>query len=206
MTHAQFTKLMAYLSAGSGKEMSRVQVQVYFDLLSDLPPEALMLAVQRSLLENKFPTLPTIGALRELALEALEPNRLPGLEAWRMAVKYSGKLSCTLDYLGREPAKVVQDRILAAMPEAVRRAGSAIGWKTIAECEDPDITRAHFLKAYETMVGRSRREALMPPKVKELAALVGQEVEEHQPATLIEFKKKFGLTNKKETRNGKEEG
>lgn len=173
MTREEFGTIIAYLSAGVGKEFTRHQAEVYFDLLGDLPLPALQLAAKRALLESKYPTLPTVGTLRELATDgAVGSSQLTAAEAWRMASKHAGTLCCPYDFIGRERTADVQKRVLASLPPEVRRCGEAIGWREIAKTDDPDITRAHFLKAFETVSGRQRREALMPANVKALAASV----------------------------------
>jgi hypothetical protein len=160
---------MAYLAAASGKSPSEEQTAVYFDLLGDLPLEALQLAAQRALLESSYPTLPPVGVLRKLAVEAMAgSDRQPTAdEAW-------GEV-CRLirDYGLMQGFEVVDE-----MPDGpLRRTIKALGWASLCDSTEPEIARAQFRKAYEALREKSDRLALLPPDVREMLAHVAEPAE-----------------------------
>jgi len=71
MTRQEFAAVMAYLAAGCGKALSEDALNVYFDLLRDLSIGVLQVAAQRALLEGQYPVFPSVGTLRQLAVETL---------------------------------------------------------------------------------------------------------------------------------------
>lgn len=165
-TKTEFAGVMAYLSAGIGKEVSSHTAEVYFDLLGDLPLSVLQHAAKRALLEGKYPVLPTVGQLREIAAQAVSGELQGWSEAWLLARKKASVLAFELDVIGTERTELVQERVLQSMPEAVRRAGAAIGWREIAEPRNMEATRAHFRAAYESSAEQNRRQALLPDSLR----------------------------------------
>ena len=165
MTRPEFARVMAYLGAAVGKPVSAETAEVYFSLLGDLPAPALEAAAQLALLEHRFPTLPTVAQLRELATEALAGEPLPDPpEAVALVWKVLGGLSCD-----REERK-------AALPAAVRDAAAAFGWHRLANTTDPGTTGAQFREFYAAVARRARRERLLPDAVRrQLKALAGPE-------------------------------
>ncbi len=67
MSNTEFLEVLAYLTAGSGKDLAAQSKLVYFDCLADLDFEVFKLAAKRVLMEHKFATFPTIAELREAA-------------------------------------------------------------------------------------------------------------------------------------------
>ena len=162
-----FAGVMAYIAAGVGKDVSANTAEVYYDLLGDLPLPVLQVAAKRALLEGKYPVFPTIGQLREFASNAIgEGEAMHWAAAWELARKHAAVLACELDILGREPTYIVQKRLLDTLPEAVVRAGTAIGWREIAEPTNVVATRAHFRGAYEVTIDRYRRDAILPMQAR----------------------------------------
>src|SRR4051794_653455 len=71
LTREEFAPIVAYLSAGTGKEMPRAQAEVYSDLLQDLPAASVWAAARAALAESAGPWLPSVGAMRQRAAGAL---------------------------------------------------------------------------------------------------------------------------------------
>ena len=156
----EFAAVMRYLFAGIGKPFCANQTEVYFDLLGDLPLVALQLAARQALLESRYPTLPTAGTLRQLALEKLRPRTLTAMEAWDLVCAAVNRFG-----LSR------RDKALATLPEPARRAVCAIGWEAL--CDMPagggDTIRAQFRDAYGQLATLDEREALPPAQYQQQA-------------------------------------
>ncbi len=166
MTKPEFAAVTAYLSAAVSKPMPVEQITIYYDLLADLPADAVMLAAKQALLKSAYPTIPPVGVLRELATAALAPEQLAAYEAWDMVIQAI-----------RRHGLDGERRALESLPPAVARAASAIGWRSICDSNPADAgtIRAQFRQAYETVAGREQRERLLPAPLKDaLTQLVGQ--------------------------------
>src|SRR5262245_23608434 len=87
MTRAEFSAVMTYVSLAIGKRLTADTLEVYFDLLGDLPAAALQTAARRVLLEHRWATFPSPAELREAATATLrgEITGLSAAEAWRIA-------------------------------------------------------------------------------------------------------------------------
>lgn len=154
MTRTEFASIMAYLAAGSGKALSREATEVYYDLLGDLPEQALQAAARRALLEGQYPTFPPAGTLRKLAVEAAEPGLPPAAEAYRMVL---GVLNAPA---GLRPG------LVEALPVAARQAAEAMGWKSMGDSTEPEVCRAQFTRCYEQYATRQQRERLLPATLR----------------------------------------
>lgn len=159
MTDEEFVQGMTYLEGAYGKPLSDATYHVYSDLLKDLPADAFLAGVKRVALEHRYATFPPVGMIREAALEAVSGPQLSGPEAWEIAIQAVRLYGWNQ---GREA--------LAKMPATVARAVECFGWSHLCDSTEPEITRAQFLRTYETLAVRERREALYPPVVKKLIA------------------------------------
>lgn len=164
MNRVEFGKVLAFLSAGCGKALTHDAAEVYFDLLGDLPAAALQGAAKRSLLEAAYPAFPSIATLRKLATEAMTGTKATAAEAWDLVCKSVSRHG--LSGMGRA---------LASLPAAAARTAQAIGWRQLcdARVDDMDTIRAHFLRAYEQVAERERREALLPVALKQALEAIG---------------------------------
>lgn len=158
MTREEFACVMAYIVAGVGKPVSTEQAEVYYDLLGDLPLPALQLAARQALLESRYPTIPTVGTLRQLAVALMQPRALQPLEAWELVLRAVNRFGLS----GR-------DRALATLPEPVRSAARALGWPSLCDLtlEQLPTVRAQFRDAYNAMAARAEHEALPPTRYQQ---------------------------------------
>lgn len=154
MEKADFAAIVAYLEAAVQKPISPETARVYFDLLGDLPSDALRIAAKRALLESQYPTLPTPGRLRQLALEALDPS-IPGIEAWRLV----SRAVAAFGHARKREA-------LESLPPVVSRAAESFGWRSLCDSTEPEICRAQFLKAYESYRTEDFTQRLLPDHVR----------------------------------------
>jgi hypothetical protein len=169
MKRNEFLAVMHYIAEGCGKSLSEGALEVYFDLLADLPLPALQAAAKLALSESRYPVFPPVGTLRVLATESLQgkvAGELVPAEAWRRACRAADVLSRRADFINGETGAVVRERTLAELPASVREAGEAIGWYAIANTDNVETTRAHFQRAYEALVLRKGRERLLSPDLR----------------------------------------
>jgi hypothetical protein len=132
---------MALLEDGCGKGVTKETAEVYFKVLGDLPAAAFHAAALQVLAESIYPTFPPIGLLRKTALELWSDNVPLAIEAWRqvhMAIRRYG-------WNGWLRAKDDLHPLAA-------NAAECIGWRSLCDSEEPEISRAQFVKAYESLV------------------------------------------------------
>jgi hypothetical protein len=164
MEVADFKAVMRYLEAGTGKEADTETVAVYWDLLKDLPIEALQSAARQALAESKYPSLPTAGTLRQLAVESISGPGLTPVQAWQLAMRAARQMrSNDIDIIviaGRRfTAAEWNGEVLNALPPAVAETMRCIGWQNL---HDTDTCRAQFRDAYTQLEQIERRQKLLP--------------------------------------------
>jgi hypothetical protein len=168
MTREQFREVMAYLSAGIGKTLETDSVRVYFDCLGDLPFDALMLAAKRVLMEHRWATFPSIAELREAASESIRGvvKDVSPAEAWAMAWNVAGSFDPDVhgEYVVNGKSYGSQMHYLTHnLPPVVVKAIDAFGVLSLCATSEPvGVLRGQFMKTFEQIAARVKREALMP--------------------------------------------
>lgn len=155
MSKADFVAILKRVAAAYGREPTAEQIAVYYDLLADLPQDALAIAADQACLQHRYATLPPAGLLRELALEVLCPIAMSPLEAW-------GHVSHAVRRHGWYNAAAALD----SLPPLVAAAARMMGWTAICQSDLPDATRAQFLKCWDAVVDRVRKHTLNPPALR----------------------------------------
>jgi hypothetical protein len=157
MTKKEFLRVATYLTAGCGKEMSQVQADVYFDMLNDLPADAVMAAVKKVLAENIFPTLPTVGAIRQAAAQITQPYLPSHAEAWGLVIQAISRYGYYRELEG-----------ISSLPPDVRRVVMWIGWKELCTNEHPDVIRGQFRMMYEQNETKIQESNVLPASISQL--------------------------------------
>lgn len=179
MTSNEFSEVLAYLVAALQKPISRETAEVYFDLLGDLPIEALRIAAKRVALEHPWATFPSVAELRQAASETMRGRvcEVSPAEAWdlasRVARQHDPEQSGPYWSRGR-----IWESQWAAITEGVSplvlRALRTFGVRAICYGTEPTgVIRGQFMKLFEQLAARDRREALLPGSVKSAIASVG---------------------------------
>ena len=84
MNREQFADVMMYLAHGSNQNPSKELMEVYYDLLRDLPLDVLHEAARRALLHMRTPMFPAVGLIRQYAERIFQEQ---AEEIRRMAAK-----------------------------------------------------------------------------------------------------------------------
>lgn len=164
MTAGEFFEIMAYIGVGCGKELAPKSLEVYFDLLGDLPRETLALAAKRVVLEHPWATFPSIAELRAAAVETIrgEVSELCPAEAWRIAWAVAGSTDPEID--GSFSRACKRHDAPPAVVEAIR----TFGLPSLCYGDEPvGVVRGQFLKVFEQLAARDKRLALLPPRLAE---------------------------------------
>jgi hypothetical protein len=126
------------MMAACQKEMPVSQIEVYFELLNDIPANILRPAVLRALAESDQNFIPAVGMLRRLAAEA-QFGVIPswGTE-WERVLRSVRKL-------GRDR----QSEAFEFLGPLTARITGQIGWETICNSETIGVQMAMFRSLYE---------------------------------------------------------
>lgn len=182
MTRAEFAGVMHYISLAINKPLSADSAEVYFDLLGDLPIAVLKLAAKRVCLEHRWANFPTVAELREAAAATQrgEVSALSAAEAWALAWRAIGRIDLEID------GSV--ERAFKGLPAVVVDALNALGIANLCYGKEPvAVIRAQFVKAFEAIAARQKREALLPAATRE-AIKATPDVTRPKPAPVAALK------------------
>lgn len=170
MTTEEFAAVLIYLQAGVGKEMPKEQQRVYFDLLGDLPAEALKIAAQQALASSDYPIVPTVGTLRRLALAAMRPPGLSAAESWGLVLAAVQRFGFAR-----------QAQALASLPPEVAGAVERFGWESLCDSTSPETCRAQWCRLWDSHREYQEKRELLPEAVRKVA---GQLAAKYAPPAL----------------------
>lgn len=125
-------------------------VALWQQMLSDIPFNVAKAALIKVLATAKF--WPTVGEIRETAVQLTSPNVLSAPEAWAQVIK-----AIRYDYSS--------DKLDPVVRKAIEGFGGLNG---IGYSENIDVVRGQFLKVYEQYANRERDAAVMPASVRDL--------------------------------------
>lgn len=180
MTKLEFLPIMAYIGAGIGKRLEEASMDVYYDLLGDLPKDVLQTAAKRVCLEHKWATFPSVAELREAAAETIrgEKKSLSAAEAWELAWNATKKIDLEIEGSF--------DRACANVPPLVIEAMRSFGLAALIYGEEPvGVVRGQFMKIFEQISARDHRLTLLPQSVKASIEKIGRD---HQQLPSVPLK------------------
>lgn len=165
MKKTEIVKLLAVINAAfPNMQITEAMVDLWHELLSDIDFNLAKAAVKKILLESPYP--PTIAEIRKQAAEIMMPeeNKIDPAEAW-------GEVERAIRYYG----SYMEEEALASMSPAVAKVVKYIGWREICLSEEPEVVRGQFLKMYQQVQERERKEALLPLDLKNEIQQIAQQ-------------------------------
>ncbi len=134
---------IAKLSIAFGKEMPDEQIDLYINMLYDLPSDALQQAVDSIIATERF--FPAIATIRAAALQ--DDSHLNAEEAWAFVsrrIQTNGRMAGTTG-------------LTAEMKVGI---GACGGWTALCQSENPTGDRYAFIRAYSSTTQRNRKHQL----------------------------------------------
>lgn len=193
MTKTEFINIVAFVTAGCGKSLGDDALEVYFDLLSDLPYDVMKTAAVRVLSEHVWATFPSIAELRQAAAATKlgVVTELSPAEVWDLAWRAAGSIDLDIQGPWISGDKVYASQaacVLEGLPPLVVEAMHSFSLPALIYGTEPvGIIRGQFMKIVEQLQARDRRDALLSPAVKEAIAANRPPAElPHPPAKAIE--------------------
>jgi hypothetical protein len=172
MTRHEFGIAIAVLQAGCGKTLTEEALEVYYQLLGDLEYPVFQAAVEKVLLEHRYPTVPAIAVLRQEAVSIR--NHAEGFpdpfEAWRIAMMMAASFGLARKQEAQQRADLT-----------VWRAIECIGWQVLCDMPagDNEYIGTQFRKAYESLARKRSQRFLLPPalaaKIEEIGRMPDEE-------------------------------
>lgn len=116
------------------------QSGLMYNMLADLTAEQFLKGVKIFCLKHKeiYPNTNIIAYIREYAF--IDQNRLSAAEAW-------GEVICQVESIGYYGKPVFSTPI-------IEKAVKCVGWRNICMSENIGVERAHFMRAYESLIDR----------------------------------------------------
>ena len=139
-----------------------ISLDVAWELLSDIEDKRFLIAIKDicSTTTEMYPNTNIIALIREIALSGA--YLLSG-EAWEEVIEQIRKTG----YAGKPEFK---DQLTA-------KAVEAIGWQTLCNSDKIAVDRAHFLRIYESYIGRAKEQNVKLPEVKQLIEQTTKQIE-----------------------------
>lgn len=141
MTAAEFTKCIAVLSAGVGREMTQATAEVWYQVLGDLTAEQLQQAIVTALRSYKFAGFPPVGQIREWAGAGAGSTEDAAAIAWSKVLR-------AMRLIGGYQSVEWDD---PAIPFAIDSVAG--GWNSLCEMQSSELHsfgRAKFIAAYKS--------------------------------------------------------
>lgn len=158
MNKREFLKAISLLAAGCGfaKDVPEATAEVYWQILKDLPADAVNAAVINILAKHQYSNLPPVGQIRTEALRLSQPQIPTAIEAWGEVMRA----------IAKHGAPGEEEKALALLSPVTRDVVRSIGWRAINYCDNIDVIRGQFRKAYDEQAERSRERQAMPAEVR----------------------------------------
>lgn len=139
-----------------------MQVKIWHESLKDYDYEQIKMAVQKHILENKWP--PSIAEVREGVVNVTTEALPDKDQAWDQALEAMQKYGV---YRASDA--------MASMHPVVAKAAKSMGWREMCHSDNIGVVRGQFLKIYETMQKREHEDKILPQAlnegIKEMRAL-----------------------------------
>lgn len=186
MTKRHLLEAMGFLATAIGREpLSPQSVDVYFELLGDLPVEVLRAAAKKVALEHKWATFPTPAELRGAAANVMNQqlDELTPARAWEIAQQAVRRIDYSISgpYMMRNREGVmteypsqtaaIMDQVPGMVADAMRKFGLATlavsgDAKGKSKVDPVGVQRGQFLKMFEQIAEKRRQFAMLPDGMK----------------------------------------
>ena len=169
MTKPEFAQIAACLSVGVGTAFKPAahnepgQLEVWFDILKDLPAGCVGMAVKRYLCECEYPGLPPVGKIRRLACEALYGPLEDFSSVWEQI-----RLAYRAYYPGMDYERP------AGVGELAWKIASSVGLRQLSDTDSPDTMRAQCRMMYEQLSANESTLKRLPEELRPRAAFPGK--------------------------------
>lgn len=156
MTETEFAKLalaIREMYPQSGVLQTKTSMEIWYQLISDLPYEEASATLSSWMSTNKWP--PTVADIREGAAKSIIPEIPEWSAAWETVLAAISRWGMYR-----------QAEALATMDETTRETVNRIGWQYICWSENISIERANFRDIYTSIKSRKDQQAKLPESLQ----------------------------------------
>jgi len=165
MTKTETAKLLAVLAAAFPRfEVDDLKVQVWHEMLGDLDYSLANLAIKKLILESTF--APAIAEVRKAVAEILNPDGMTAAEGW-------GEVERAIRLYGYYR----ETEALASLSPMTAKVVRCMGWREICLSEEPGVIRGQFLKMYQQIAERDRKERLLPQGLRNQIQILAERMD-----------------------------
>lgn len=159
MTREEFAPIAGALKASYARYnflADKEAIELWYQMLKDLSKEAVSVAVQKYILTQKF--APTIADIREFATPTIKMDWAEGWDWCTRAVSKYGSLR--------------YKEAMQYIPEPARTVIKQLGYIELCQCDNLEVFRGQFRKAFEQHVAQVKEQAVLPAPLREKIALL----------------------------------
>jgi hypothetical protein len=139
-------------------------ISLWQEMFADVPLQVVIPALKKLIIESQFP--PTIHDLYKRVAEVTNPEQLTASEAY-------GEVTKAIQKYGMY--RVVE--ALDNLSPLTRKVVEQMDFKRICTSDEPDVVRGQFLKMYESERKREEQNRLIPQRMKEQIAQLGEKMD-----------------------------
>lgn len=164
MSKAEIIKLLTIIAAMYSRfEINELKVNLWLDMIGDLPFKVAQLAVKKVMMTSEFP--PTVAEVRKAAADIThaKDDVLDAGKAW-------GEVQDAV----RKHGFYETNKALEMMSPLTRQVVEQISWREICLCEEPGVIRGQFMKMYDSMKVRHQQERMLPESFKNQISLLAE--------------------------------
>jgi hypothetical protein len=145
------------------KDKLRLTIELWAEMLADIPFEVVQVAVKKMILESPYP--PAISDVRKQIADIMTApeDRIDASTAW-------GEVLHAIRMFGwPRPEEAME-----SLSPRTRQVVKAMGWQEICQATEAGVVRGQFLKMYDAYASRERQESLLPQSMKNIIKQIGQ--------------------------------
>lgn len=174
------------------EKLSDATIEIYCDLFTDIPDKLIIAATKQHIAQSKFFPSPyeLLDTCRIIANYGNQPP--PAILAWgevqnkltsyrcnegkRLSIRAADNekqlMAYTLEFMEhRKNCDVCKGKVTPEFSHPIIKATvEAIGWEQLRYSDNLMVDRAHFLKAYESLILKQKEDDVILPEIKQLAS------------------------------------
>jgi hypothetical protein len=160
--------MMAYPRyADNYKDINKLNstIDLWCELLGDIPYNVANIVIQKLILTSEFP--PTIADIRKQVANITNKEHLDSASAW-------GEVQKSVTSYGWNKYEEMKENVSNKTLQVI----GMIGWTNICMCELDQLNtlRSQFMRMYDSVNERSKKDELLPDSLKEQIRLISSKM------------------------------
>lgn len=158
MVKAEVSKLLAIFAAAYPRfDVNDIKLQLWFEMLQDIPYELAQVAVKKLICERNFP--PTISDIRAAVGDLLNPY----CDEEDAGTAWGEVMQAVRNYGIYRPEEAI-----SSMNRKTARIVKQLGWQEICLCENLGVIRGQFIRLYDALEEREKKNRMQPGELRKM--------------------------------------